>query len=336
MTRSVPRHVRRGRAAHAAGLAARVGRRAGLAARTASLLAVTGVLASGCGLTDRGGTHGEGGDRGRVIQVAAAENFWGSIAAQLGGSHVRVTSIIRNPNTDPHSYEPTAADARTIAAARLVIENGAGYDPWVGRLLAANQGSGLSVLDVASRLKVPPGGNPHRWYSPADVHAVVRWLAADFARLDPADKPYFARRRALFTSVGLARYDQLIARIKARYAGAPVGASESVFAMLAPALGLKLITPPTFLRAISEGTEVSASDKQLIDQQIRQHLIKIYVYNSQNTTPDVQAQVAAARAAGIPVTRITETLAPPGDTFQDWQIRQLEGIAAALDAAKGH
>ena len=303
-------------------------------ARAACLLVAAGALASGCGLTDQGGTHGQGGDRGRIIQVAAAENFWGSIAAQLGGSHVRVTSIITNPNTDPHSYEPTAADARTIAGAGLVIENGAGYDPWVSRLLAADQGSGLTVLNVASRLKVPPGGNPHRWYNPADVHAVVRWLSADFARLDPADKQYFARRRQLFTSAGLAKYDELIAHIRAQYAGTPVGASESIFAMLAPALGLKLITPPTFLRAISEGTEVSAADKKLIDEQIRRHLIKIYVYNRQNITPDVRAQVTAARAAGIPVATITETLAPPGDTFQDWQISQLEGIASALAAAK--
>lgn len=301
------------------------------------LILAAGLLASGCGLSDQGGAGSSGGgDHGRVIQVAAAENFWGSIASQLGGSHVRVTSIITNPNTDPHSYEPTAADARTIAGSRLVIENGAGYDPWVARLLAADQGSGIHVLDVASRLNVPPGGNPHRWYNPPDVRAVVRWLAADFARLDPADKQYFSRRREIFTAAGLSKYSELIARIRDRYAGTQVGASESIFAMLAPSLGLRLITPPSFLRAISEGTEVSAADKRLIDEQIRGHQIRIYVYNSQNITPDVQAQVTAARAAGIPVTTITETLTPAGDTFQDWQIRQLEGIASALAAAKGH
>jgi zinc/manganese transport system substrate-binding protein len=304
--------------------------------RGACLLATAGILASGCGLAGKGGTRGVGGDGGRVIAVAAAENFWGSIAAQLGGSHVRVTSIITKPNTDPHSYEPTVADARTVAGARLVIENGAGYDPWVGRLLAADQGTGQTVLDIAARLKVAAGGNPHRWYNPADVRAVVRWLSADFARLDPADRQYFARRRQLFSSAGLGKYDKLIARIKAQYAGTPVGASESIFAMLAPALGLKLITPRAFLRAISEGTDVSAADKKQIDNQISRHRIKIYVYNSQNITPDVRAQVTAARAAGIPVAKITETMTPPADTFQNWQTSQLEGIAAALAAAKGH
>ncbi|HEX9033284.1 MAG TPA: zinc ABC transporter substrate-binding protein [Streptosporangiaceae bacterium] len=269
---------------------------------------------------------------GRVIQVVAAENFWGSIARQVGGRHVHVLSIISNPNTDPHSYEPTAADARAIALSRLVIENGVGYDPWMPRLLAADQGQ-QRVLDVGSMLGVPADGNPHRWYSPADVRAVISRLAAEYARIDPADKAYYSRRRAYVDTVALRPYHSLIATIRARYGGTPVGASESIFAMLAPALGLRLITPYSFLKAISEGTEVSVADKQVIDHQIRHHLIRIYVYNSQNLTPDVQAQLAAAKAAHIPVTTITETLAPPSDTFQAWQVRQLHGIEAALARA---
>jgi len=269
----------------------------------------------------------------RVIRVAAAENFWGSIANQLGGKHAQVSSIITNPNTDPHSYEPTANDARTIASARLVIENGAGYDPWVSRLVAADQGQRIAVLNVGSALGVPAGGNPHRWYNPADVKAVINILAAQYSKLDPADKNYFARRRALFLKVGLRKYNDLIAEIKAKYGGTPVGASESIFAMMAKPLGLKLLTPPTFLRAISEGTEVSAADKQTIHRQISHHLIKIYIFNSQNVTPDVRAQLAAAMAAHIPVASITETLSPPTVTFQAWQVRQLKGIRDALARA---
>jgi zinc/manganese transport system substrate-binding protein len=303
-------------------------RPAGLAC-AAGLLAVA-TAAAACGAAGR---HLN--DNVRVIRVVAAENFWGSIASQVGGSHVRVDSIITNPNIDPHSYEPTADNAKAIASARLVIENGAGYDPWVGRLVAADQGQRISVLDIASALGIATGGNPHRWYDPSDVRAVVSRLAAAYSRLDPADKTYFARRRALFLSSGLRKYDDVISAIKAKYGGTPVGASESIFAMMAPALGLKLITPAGFLRAISEGTEVSAADKQTIDNQITHHLIKIYVYNSQNITPDVRAQLAAAEAANIPVARITETLSPPTDTFQDWQIRQLEGIQKALARTSG-
>src|SRR5581483_4118976 len=129
------------------------------------------------------------------------------------------------------------------------------------------------------------GGNPHRWYNPADVQAVIKQMVTDFSNLDPAGRGYFARQRTRFNTVALRQYNALIAAIKAKYSGTPVGASESIFAMLAPALGLKLITPYSFLKAISEGSEVSAADKQLIDSQIKHHLIKIYVYNSQNVTP---------------------------------------------------
>jgi len=303
--------------------------------RPARLACAAGLLAVATAAAACGVAGSDVNDNARVIRVVAAENFWGSIASQVGGSHVQVTSIITNPNADPHSYEPTAADARTIASARLVIENGIGYDPWAGRLVAADQGQRISVLDVGNTLGVAGGGNPHRWYNPADVRAIVERLAADYSKLDPTDRAYFARRRALFLSVGLHKYYDLIGAIKAKYGGTPVGASESIFAMMAPALGLKLITPPGFLRAISEGTEVSAADKQTIDNQIRHHLIKIYVYNSQNVTPDVRTQLAAAEAANIPVARITETLSPPTDTFQDWQIRQLEGIQGALASASG-
>jgi zinc/manganese transport system substrate-binding protein len=266
--------------------------------------------------------------------VVAAENFWGSIAGQVGGSHVSVTSIITNPNVDPHSYEPTPADGRAIATAQLVIENGIGYDPWLPRLLAASGGD-RAVLNVGQVVGVADGGNPHRWYNPADVQKVIAAYVTQLSTLAPADAVYFQAQATRFNTVDLAAYNSLIAQIKARNAGTPVGASESIFSMLAPALGLNLITPYSFLRAISEGSEVSAADKSTIDNQIKNHLIKIYVYNSQNTTPDVQAQLSECRAEGIPTTTITETLAPASATYQDWQVTQLRGILAALNQAAG-
>jgi zinc/manganese transport system substrate-binding protein len=269
-----------------------------------------------------------------VIQVVAAENFWGSIAAQIGGKHVSVVSIITNPNTDPHAYEPTASDGRTMAGAQMVIENGIGYDPWVPQLLKS-AGSTATVLDVGDLLGVADGGNPHRWYNPTDVQTVIAQITADYQKLDPADAAYFAQQRTAFLSVALKPYDGLVASIKSTYGGTPVGASESIFSMLAPALGLNLITPYSFLRAISEGNEVTAADKQTIDAQIQQHQIKIYVYNSQNVTPDVQAQLQEVKAAHIPVAIITETLQPAGSTYQAWQTRQLVGIQAALAQATG-
>ena len=266
----------------------------------------------------------------RVIRVVAAENFWGSIAAQLGGAHVRVIGIVTNPDADPHSYEPTTADARSIASSQMVVANGLGYDPWVARLLAADSGR-RTILTVGRLLRLPDGSNPHRWYNPADVHAVVGAIVSDYSKLDPPDSSYFQEQRVRFESDGLRRYSTLIREIRARFAGTHVGASESIFSMLAPALELDLITPRSFLKAISDGTDVSAADKAAIDSQIRHHRIAIYVYNSQNTTPDVRDQIQECKTAGIPTAITTETMVPASSSYQDWQARQLEGILGALE-----
>jgi len=303
--------------------------RSALAAGVAvAALALTSACATVSAPAEAGGAEG-----GRVVQVVAAENFWGSIAGQLGGSHARVTSIISNPDTDPHSYEPTTADARTLTTAQLAIVNGIGYDPWADKLLATNSDSGRTELNVGDLVGVAPGGNPHRWYSPTDVRQVIAKITADYKKLDPADAVYFDQRETVFETRTLAPYDQLIASIKATYAGTPIGASESIVVPLAQGLGLKMMTPESFLDAMSEGSDPTAADKSLIDQQIRDKQIKIYVYNTQNSTPDVTAQVQLAKQEGIPVATVTETLSPAGDTFEQWQVTELRGIQAALKAA---
>ena len=160
-------------------------------------------------------------------------------------------------------------------------------------------------------------------------------ITSEYQKIDPADASYFDRQRSSFETAGLARYHALISEIKTKYAGTPVGASESIFALMAPDLGLNLITPPAFLTAISEGTEPTAADKAAIDHQIAAHEIKVYVYNSQNATPDIQRQIDEARAANIPITTITETLFPAGATFQAWQVTQLKALETALHQATG-
>jgi zinc/manganese transport system substrate-binding protein len=270
----------------------------------------------------------------RIVRVVAAENFWGSIVAQLGGTHARVVRIIDNPNTDPHAYEPTAADARVLADAQLAVENGAGYDPWMSRLLAADGGS-RTVLDVGSLVGVAPGRNPHLWYDPSYVEQFIKAATDDLARADPADRGYFMTRRTAYEQGGLARYHAALLRIRTRFAGTPVGASESIVAYLCRAVGLDLVTPASFLRAVSEGADVSAVDTATIGRQIRTRAIAVYVENTQNLTPDVQAQVSAARAAGIPRTSVTETLEPATSSFQAWQTAQLDSLYAALERSHG-
>jgi zinc/manganese transport system substrate-binding protein len=289
---------------------------------------VVGLGLGGCATSLPGG--GAGGGAGKAISVVAAESFWGSIASQLGGDRVHVTSVIANPNADPHDYEPTPRDGRAVATARLMIDNGVGYDPWAAGLVAANPSDARTTLTVGDLVGAKTGDNPHLWYNPADVRRAIDAITAAYTAIDPAGAAYFRGLHARFTTVTLRPYTDLIATIREEYGGTPVGASESVVAMLSPALGLRLITPPGFLRAVSEGTDPTAAEKSAIDTQISTRQIAVYIYNSQNATPDVARQVAAAKAAGIPVTTITETLTPAGTTFEQWQVAELTGLRAAL------
>ena len=295
-----------------------------------TVAALTAALAAGFALA---GAHPARATS--TIQVVAAENFWGSIAAQLGGDRVHVTSIINNPATDPHDYEPTSVDARNMAGAQLAIVNGIGYDGWAPKLLASNPAHGRIVLTVGDLVGVKAGGNPHRWYSPPNVQQVINAIVADYTKLDPHDAAYFKAQRTAFETKGLAQYKGLISTIRQQYRGVPVGASESIFAPLAQALGLKLITPPEFLRAISEGTDPSAKDLSTINEQIAKRQIKVWVFNSQNSTPDVARITEAARKKHIPVTTVTETLTPAGASFQAWQSRQLVALERSLRQARG-
>ena len=271
----------------------------------------------------------------RGVRVVAAENFWGSVASQLGGSRVSVQSIIVNPAQDPHSYEPTAGDARTLATAQLAIVNGVGYDPWAARLLAANPVDGRRVLNVGSLLGLRAGDNPHRWYDPSEVVRVAAAISTALKRLDPGRAGYYESRLRSFDDKSLAGYHWLIASIRQRYAGIPVGASESIFALQAPALGLSLRTPASFMRAISEGAELTAQDTATVERQVTSHAIKVWIYNSQNVTPEIQHINSLARSARIPIATVTETLTPATDSFEQWQVNQLRGIAHALHRATG-
>jgi zinc/manganese transport system substrate-binding protein len=191
------------------------------------------------------------------------------------------------------------------------------------------------VLNVGDQLGLREGNNPHRWYFPANVRSVIGQIVADYDRLEPKASGYFAQRRAAFETTDLARYDQLGEEIRASYAGVPVGYSESIFQGLGEDLGLKLLTPYGFAKAIAEGTEVTAQDKQTVDEQAEDRKIKVWVFNSQNVTPDVQRVNEIARARGIPIATVTETLSPASDSFEEWQVAQLEGLRHALKAATG-
>jgi zinc/manganese transport system substrate-binding protein len=300
--------------------------------RRAALAAALAVLAAaGCGSPAATETNGAA----PAFRVVAAENVWGSIAKQLAGRGVTVTSIIVNPSTDPHDYSPVAADARAMAGADVAIVNGIGYDTWASQLIDANPVSDRTVIDVGDLLGLTDGDNPHQWYDPASVQKVSDAISAAYRKLDPTRGAYYTAQKRRFETASLHEYDALRAEIRRRFAGVPVGYSESIFQPLGADLGLRLMTPYSFAKSITEGTEVSARDKQAVDRQAQLRLIRVWVFNSQNVTPDIQRINAICKQQHIPVATVTETLSPASSNFEQWQVAQLRRLLAALHRATG-
>jgi zinc/manganese transport system substrate-binding protein len=269
------------------------------------------------------------GSSSSTLQVIAGENFWGSIASQLGGTHVSVTSIVTNPNTDPHEYESSATDARAFATADYVILNGAGYDDWGQKLFAANPSSSRKVLTVADLLHKKAGDNPHFWYNPDWVDKVADRITADYQALDSADSAYFSQQREAFRNA-LQPYHDAVASIRSTFTGVAVGSTESIFVYMAQALGLNLTSPPEFMQAISEGSDPPAQSVAESQNQLSHHLVKVLVYNTQTSTPITENLKQIAAKNGIPVVGISETVEPATASFQDWQTKQLNSLQAAL------
>ena len=263
------------------------------------------------------------------IKVVAGQNFWGSIAAQLGGSKASVQSVVSDPNADPHEYETNTNDARAFAEANLVILNGAGYDTWGTKLVAANPSSQRTVLIAADLLGKKAGDNPHFWYNPDHVTRVADRITADYKSIDSADAAYFDQRRSAFTT-SLKPYTQRIAEIKAKFSAVPVAATESIFVYMASALGLNLISPAEFMNAVAAGNDPPAAAVIAFQDQITGKQARVMVYNVQTATAVTTNIKHLAAVAGIPLVGVSETLQPQSATFQDWQLSQLTALQNAL------
>ena len=261
------------------------------------------------------------------ISVVAAENFYGDIARQIGGDAVQVASIMNNPDQDPHLFETTPGVVRQIADARIVIVNGADYDSWMEKLLAAAPRPGRTVVNAAELMHRRSGDNPHLWYDPATMPAVAKALAGAFAAADPAHKNDYEARLATFVA-SLKPLNDKIAAIRDKYAGAAVTASEPVFGYMAGALKLKMRNEK-FQLAIMNDTEPSARDVAAFENDLKQHKVRVLFYNKQASSKIVQHLIELAKAAKIPVVGITETT-PPGLSFQDWMLTQLNDTEKAL------
>jgi zinc/manganese transport system substrate-binding protein len=261
------------------------------------------------------------------IAVVAAENFYGDVAQQIGGDRVAVVSILNSPDQDPHLFEISPGIIREVAAAQIVVYNGADYDPWISDLLKVAPRAGRSVIVAADLMHKKPGDNPHLWYDPATMPAVARALAAAFAAADPGHGNDYAARLTTFLAA-LAPVNEKIAAIRSKYAGAAVTATEPVFGYMAQALQLQMRNE-RFQLAVMNDTEPSARDIAAFERDLRTHQVRAVFYNRQASNNLVQHLLDIARDANVPVVGITET-APPGRSYQDWMLNELDATGRAL------
>ena len=268
-------------------------------------------------------------DNGK-INVVAAENFYGDLAAQLGGNHVQVVSIMNDPNVDPHEYEADPKDALAIAKANLVIQNGSDYDNWMPRLLSASPNPSRIVLtggDIApDQLKE----NPHVWYSLKNVQAIASTIVKSYEKLDAADTDEFEKNLKTFDD-SLQPIQNELDAIRDQFNGAPVGLTETIFLYQTDPMKLNVLTPWEFQHAIAEGNDPPVASIATANQQVSDHQIKVLIYNVQTVTPITTHLQQEAKDAGIPIVGVSETM-PPSDHYQSWMLKQLQTLHEALKA----
>ena len=261
------------------------------------------------------------------LSVVAAENFYGDIAEQIGGSAVKVTSILSNPDQDPHLFEASPSVARSLSGARVVIYSGIDYDPWMEKLLKASKSTDRKVIVVADLVGKKTGDNPHIWYDPSTMLAFAKALSDALTTADPANKAGYEKRLAAFQS-SIKPVQDKIAELKGRLAGTPATATEPVFGYMFEALGMNVRNQP-FQLSVMNDTEPSASDVAAFEADLKTGKVKLLVYNSQASDALADRMLKLAKEHNIPVVGADET-EPPGKTYQAWMAGELEAVDKAL------
>jgi zinc/manganese transport system substrate-binding protein len=261
------------------------------------------------------------------VKIVAAENFYGDIAKQIAGPNVSVTSILSNPDQDPHLFEVSPSVGRDVSAARIVIYNGIDYDPWMAKLLKAARSAERREIVAAELVGRKTGDNPHIWYDLATMLAVAKAVSAALSEADPAHKADHQQRLAQFEA-SLKPIEMKLSELRTRLAGTPVAATEPVFGYMLDALGMT-VTNQSFQQAIMNETEPSASDIAAMENDLKTRKVKLLVYNSQTTNPIAARMQRIAKAAGVPVVGATET-EPEGNNYQGWMASALDAVDRAL------
>ncbi|MFC9127980.1 metal ABC transporter solute-binding protein, Zn/Mn family [Streptomyces sp. NPDC057099] len=297
--------------------------------RLALLTSASLALLAGCGSS----SDSDGGKSTPArVSVVASTDVYGDIARRVGGDRVDVTSIISDPAQDPHSYEADPQNQLALSKARVVVENGGGYDDFVDRMLKGGHNDSAQVINAVkvSGKTAPKGGelNEHVWYDFPTVAKVADRIAAALTEADPSDAAVFDKHAAAFKA-GLTPLEAKEARIKKEHGGAGVAITEPVPLYMTEASGLVDRTPAEFSEAIEEGDDVSPRILRENLALFSGRTVRVLVYNEQTSGPQTERTEAAAKAAGIPVVPVTETL-PKGKGYLGWMTANVDALAGAL------
>jgi zinc/manganese transport system substrate-binding protein len=290
------------------------------------------LLASACSSpASSGGATGSAAAASSVtITAIGAENEYADVISQVGGKYVQASSIMRNPNTDPHTFEASPAVAREMSSAKLIVQNGIGYDDWATTIENAAPDSSRKVVNVQQLLGLPDStANPHLWYDPTTMPAVANAIAADLAQIDPAHASYYKGNAATFTA-SLSTWKAAIAKFKAADAGTPVATTEPVADYMLQAVGADNLTPWTFQADIMNGTDPSPQDVAIQKSLFTGHKVKVFLYNQQVTDSLTESYIKLAQENGIPVVGVYETMPTPGYTYQSWMLAEVNALTKAV------
>ena len=290
-------------------------------------------IVSACNGSGNGAPSSGASAAARVINVVAAENFYGDIVKQLGGSHVNVTSILSDPNVDPHEYTSSVQTALKVSQADLVLENGLGYDDWMDKLLASSPNSNRIVLTGGKIADHPLPDNPHVWYGVNNMPAIAQAITDALKKLDSSDAATFDSKLATFKQ-SLISLQHKIDEINLKYKGTPIALTETIYLYQTGPEGLTVLTPLAFMKANAEGTDPPADTVTALNNEISLKQAKILIYNIQTVTPITTHVEDAATKQHIPIVPVSETM-PPGKTYQTWMMDQLNSLETALQQGTG-
>ena len=291
----------------------------------------TVLLAAGCGSSSKPtAASTAASSAGSTVAVVAGENEYGDVASQIGGRYVSVSSVDSNPNTDPHTYEATPAVAHKIAEAKLLIDNGVGYDDFMTKLASASPNAARKVVNVQQLLGLPDSTpNPHLWYDPKTMPAVAQALVSDLSGLDPAHAATFQANETTFVA-SLQPWLDAIVSFKAKYGGTKAATTEPVADYLLTAMGIENLTPFGFQADIMNGTDPSPQDVALENSFFTNHQAKVFCYNQQVTDALTDSIRQTALKAGVPVVGVYETMPTPGYDYQSWMMAEVAAIEKAI------